>query len=176
MHFKSTHWSSRTVMIHWTGTSMGRKNEVWHGSFPSVVRIVTTPVDHHEKLYEKVSRYRKGWRAAQLNVTMAVSHLGTSLTTEGMRGMLLGAEHLLRVWQSTCWKHRHRQQHETLVWRGSRSSLEVHPYLDKKLKELVKFYSRHAPSPSQINSNQISYFIIIWLFALFVIIALYTYF
>lgn len=70
------------------------------------------------------------------------------------------AEHLLRVWQSTCWKHRPQLQHETMVWRGLRSPLEVHPYLDKELKESVQFYSRHAPSP-QINSNQILYFIII---------------
>lgn len=46
---------------------------------------------HREKLYEEVSRSGRGRRAAQLNVAMAVGHLGTSLTTEGMRGMLLGA-------------------------------------------------------------------------------------
>lgn len=44
-----------------------------------------------EKLYEEVGRSRRGRRAAQLNVAMAVGHMGTSLTTEGMRGMLLGA-------------------------------------------------------------------------------------
>lgn len=46
---------------------------------------------HREKLYEEVSRSGRGRRAAQLNVAMAVGHLGTSLTTEDMRGMLLGA-------------------------------------------------------------------------------------
>lgn len=46
---------------------------------------------HREKLYEEVSRSGRGRRAAQFNVAMAVGHLGTSLTTEGMRGMLLCA-------------------------------------------------------------------------------------
>ena len=30
--------------VHWTGTSMGRKREAWHGSFPFDVRSAITPV------------------------------------------------------------------------------------------------------------------------------------
>lgn len=44
MHLKSTHRNSRTVTVHWTGTSMGRKSEAWHGSFPFDVRSAITPV------------------------------------------------------------------------------------------------------------------------------------
>lgn len=31
------------VTVHWTGISMGRKSEAWHGFFPFDVRSVTTP-------------------------------------------------------------------------------------------------------------------------------------
>uniref|UniRef100_K1R979 Uncharacterized protein n=1 Tax=Magallana gigas TaxID=29159 RepID=K1R979_MAGGI len=44
MYLKSTHRNSRTVTLHWTGTSKGRKCEAWKGSFSFDVRSAITPV------------------------------------------------------------------------------------------------------------------------------------
>ena len=44
-----------------------------------------------KKLYEEVASTRPGRKAAQLNVAMSLGQMGTSLTTEGMRGMFLTA-------------------------------------------------------------------------------------
>lgn len=43
------------------------------------------------KLYEEVKSTGPGRKAARLNVAMSVGRMGTCLTTEGMRGMLLSA-------------------------------------------------------------------------------------
>lgn len=42
MHWERTHRISQTVTVYWTGTSMGRKSESWHGSIPFDVRWATT--------------------------------------------------------------------------------------------------------------------------------------
>lgn len=44
-----------------------------------------------QKLYKEVESTRPGRKAAQLNVAMSLGQMGTSLTTEGMRGMFLTA-------------------------------------------------------------------------------------
>lgn len=63
-----------------TGISVRMESEAWHGSFPFDVRSASTS----ENLYEEVSWSESGQIATQLNVAMAVSDLGTSLTTDGM--------------------------------------------------------------------------------------------